>query len=141
MRWLFPLLFVLSCGPHYKNSAEIEVSYNGVVESVSNPLFNTPEEAQNAIDDGKKVDFLIFGTTYCPHSMALLDVLSESGWRNKVIVLNAADPWVNNVAKEMNLEGVPAMYVSTDDGKTMKGPIYGAERILFLLFQIFKGEM
>lgn len=141
IKYLFSLLLILSCGPQHKNSAEIEVSYDGKIESISNPLFNTPQEAKNSIGDGKKLDFLIFGTIYCPNSLALIDVLEQNGWRDKVLILNAADPWVLGVAKDMKLEGVPAMYISNDDSETMKGPIYGAERILFLLFEYFKGDL
>ena len=41
IKYLFPLLFMLACGPTPKRNAEIVTTYEGIVEHHENPDYNT----------------------------------------------------------------------------------------------------
>lgn len=137
MKHLFLILLLLSCGPHYNTNTELVMEYEGKVQSVSHPLFNTHQELKNAIGDGNPVDFTIFASTWCDNCKILMDLLEGEKWRDKVLVMNVDDPWVRDVARDLNLTGVPGMYVSLDDGDTATGPFYGAGDIYFILNEAF----
>ena len=123
MKWLIPLLFMLSCGPTPKRNAEIVVTYDGIVEAHHIPEFNTQEELVNALDDDKHPDFIIFSSPYCGACIDLKHRLKDLGWRDKVIVLNYHEEWVNFVAQHIGVTAVPSMIIDTDNGKT-NSPIY-----------------
>ena len=123
MKYLVFLLFILGCGPHHKNQAEIIVSYDGIVESHYHPDYNTEIELRNALNDDKHPDFIIFSSPYCGACDDLKHRLNDLGWRDKVIVLNFHDDWVNLIAQYIGITAVPSMIIDKDNGKT-KSPIY-----------------
>ena len=123
MKYLIFLLFLLGCGPHHKNQAEVIVMYDGVVEAHHFPDYNTESEFKNALNDDKHPDFIIFSSPYCGACVDLKHRLNDLGWRDKVIVLNYHDDWVNLIAKYIGIEAVPSMIIDKDNGKT-KSPIY-----------------
>ena len=123
MKYLVFLLFILGCGPHHKNQAEIIVSYDGIVESHYHPDYNTEIELRNALNDDKHPDFIIFSSPYCGACVDLKHRLNDLGWRDKVIVLNFHDDWVNLIAQYIGITAVPSMIIDKDNGKT-KSPIY-----------------
>ena len=88
MKWLFPLFFLLSCGPQHKTSVELVVEYEGKVESVSHPLFNTRQELRNTIGDGNPVDFTIFASTWCDNCKILMDLLEGE----KLSLIHISEP-------------------------------------------------
>ena len=123
MKYLIFLLFFLACGPHHKNQAEVIVTYDGIVESHYHPDYNTELELRNALNDDKSPDFNIFSSPYCGACVDLKHRLNDLGWRDKVIVLNFHDDWVNFIAQHMGITAVPSMIIDKDNGKT-KSPIY-----------------
>ena len=123
MKYLIFLLFLLSCGPHHKNQAEVVVSYDGVVESRYHPDYNTEVELRNALNDDKQPDFIIFSSPYCGACTDLKHILNNLGWRDKVIVLNFHDDWVNLIANYVGITAVPSMIIDKDNGNT-KSTIY-----------------
>ena len=123
MKYLFFLFFFLSCGPHHKNQAEVIVSYDGIVESHYHPDYNTEIELRNALNDDKQPDFIIFSSPYCGACTDLKHRLNDLGWRDKVIVLNFHDDWVNLIANYVGITAVPSMIIDKDNGKT-KSNIY-----------------
>ena len=123
MKYLLFLLFILGCGPHHKNQAEVIVSYDGIVESHYHPDYNTEIELRNALNDDKHPDFIIFSSPYCGACDDLKHRLNDLGWRDKVIVLNFHDDWVNLIAQYIGITAVPSMIIDKDNGKT-KSPIY-----------------
>ena len=123
MKYLFFLLFILGCGPHHKNQAEVIVSYDGIVESHYHPDYNTEIELRNALNDSKYPDFIIFSSPYCGACTDLKHRLDDLGWRDKVIVLNFHEEWVNLIAQYAGITAVPSMIIDKDNGKT-KSPIY-----------------
>lgn len=123
MKYLFFLLFILGCGPHHKNQAEVIVSYDGIVESHYHPDYNTEIELRNALNDDKQPDFIIFSSPYCGACTDLKHRLNDLGWRDKVIVLNFHDDWVNLIANYVGITAVPSMIIDKDNGKT-KSLIY-----------------
>ncbi len=123
MKYLFFLLFILGCGPHHKSQAEVVVSYDGIVESHYHPDYNTETELRNALNDDKHPDFIIFSSPYCGACDDLKHRLNDLGWRDKVIVLNFHDDWVNLIAQYIGITAVPSMIIDKDNGKT-KSPIY-----------------
>ena len=123
MKYLIFLLFILGCGPHHKNQAEVIVSYDGVVQSHYHPDYNTEAELKNALNDDKHPDFIIFSSPYCGACTDLKHRLNDLGWRDKVIVLNFHDDWVNLIAQYIGITAVPSMIIDKDNGKT-KSLIY-----------------
>lgn len=123
MKWLFVLLFFLSCGPHYKNQAEVVVTYEGVVESHTHPAYNTEIEFRDALDDDVSPDFIIFSAEWCNNCIDLRHLLVNLGWRDKVIVLNLQEDWVRYIANVIGIQSIPAMVIDYDNGKSIS-PIY-----------------
>ena len=123
MKYLFFLLFMLGCGPHHKNQAEVIVAYDGIVESHYHPDYNTEIELRNALNDDKQPDFIIFSSPYCGACTDLKHRLNDLDWRDKVIVLNFHDDWVNLIANYVGITAVPSMIIDKDNGKT-KSLIY-----------------
>ena len=60
MKWLIPLLFMLSCGPTPKRNAEIVTTYEGIVEHYENPAYNTEYELRNTLEDKQHRILLYF---------------------------------------------------------------------------------
>ena len=114
---------MLGCGPHHKNQAEVIVSYDGIVESHYHPDYNTEIELRNALNDDKQPDFIIFSSPYCGACTDLKHRLNDLDWRDKVIVLNFHDDWVNLIANYVGITAVPSMIIDKDSGKT-KSTIY-----------------
>ena len=123
MKYLIPLLFFLSCGPTPKRNAEIITTYEGIVEVHHNPEYNTEFELRDALNDDKYPDFIIFSSPYCGACVDLKHRLDDLGWRDKVIVLNFHEEWVNLIANYVGISAVPSMLIDKDNGKT-KSPIY-----------------
>lgn len=123
MKYIILLLAILSCGPHHKNQAEVIVAYDGIVQSHYHPDYNTEIELRNALNDDKHPDFVIFSSPYCGACVDLKHRLNDLGWRDKVIVLNFHDDWVNLIAQYIGITSVPSMIIDKDNGKT-KSPIY-----------------
>ena len=117
------MLFFLSCGPAPKRNAEIITTYEGIVEIHHNPEFNTETDLRNALNDDKTPDFIIFSSPYCGACTDLKHRLRDLGWRDKVIVLNFHEEWVNLIAQYIGITAVPSMIIDKDNGKT-KSPIY-----------------
>ena len=123
MKWLVFLLFFLSCGPAPKRNAEIITTYEGIVEVHHNPEFNTEQDLRNALDDDKHPDFVIFSSPYCGACIDLKHRLNDLGWRDKVIILNFHEDWVNLIAKHVGITAVPSLIIDSDGGNTIS-PIY-----------------
>lgn len=123
MKWLIPLFFMFSCVPTPERTAEIVVTYDGIVESHYDPQFNSEQDLREALDDDKYPDFVIFSSPYCGACIDLKHRLDDLGWRSKVIVLNFHEEWVNFVAQHVGITALPAMIIDKDSGKT-KSPIY-----------------
>ncbi len=123
IRYLIPLFFLLSCGPSPKRNAEIITTYDGIVEVHHNPKFNTELELREALGDDKSPDFIIFSSPYCGACTDLEHRLNDLDWRNKVIVLNFHEEWVNLIANYVGITAVPSMIIDKDNGKT-KSSIY-----------------
>ena len=123
MKWLLPLIFVLCCVPVAKRNAEIITTYEGIVEVHHNPEYNTEFELREALNDDKYPDFIIFSSPYCGACIDLKHRLDDLGWRNKVIVLNYHEEWVNLIANYVGIKAVPSMLIDKDNGKT-KSLIY-----------------
>ena len=123
MKHIILLFVLLSCGPHHKNQAEVIVSYDGVIESHYRPDYNTEIELRDALNDDKHPDFIIFSSPYCGACVDLKHRLNDLNWRDKVIVLNFHDDWVNLIAQYIGITAVPSMIIDKDNGKT-KSPIY-----------------
>ena len=123
MKWLFSLIFVLCCVPVPKRNAEIITTYEGIVEVHHNPEYNTEIELREALNDDKSPDFIIFSSPYCGACTDLKHRLKDLGWRDKVIVLNYHEDWVNLIAQYVGITAVPSMIIDKDKGNT-KSPIY-----------------
>ena len=83
MKYLIPLLFLLSCVPEQKRNAEITTMYNGVVEFHANPHWNSEIDLREALTDEQRPDFIIFSADWCEACHVLRDVIVSSGWRSK----------------------------------------------------------
>jgi thiol-disulfide isomerase/thioredoxin len=118
MKWLFPLIFVLCCVPISKRNAEIIVTYEGIVEAHHNPEYNTETELRETLNDDKSPDFIIFSSPYCGACIDLKHRLKDLDWRDKVIVLNYHEEWVNLIAQYVGITAVPSMIIDKDKGKT-----------------------
>ena len=135
MKYLFLLLFLLSCNQHYKNQAEVTVMYEGTIESYSNPAYNTEIEFKEALDDDVTPDFIIFSAEWCDNCIDLRHFLVNLGWREKVIVLNLQEDWVRYIANVIGVRSIPAMVVDNDNGNSIS-PIYvGQSEIGKILYE------
>ena len=135
MKYLILLLTLLSCGPHYKNQAEVIVTYDGIVEAHHHPDYNTEAEFKNALNDDKYPDFIIFSSPYCGACIDLKHILNNLGWRDKVIVLNFHEEWVNLIAQYIGVNAVPSMVIDKDGGKTISQIYVGSGEIGKQLFE------
>ena len=135
MKYLFFLLFILGCGPHYKNQAEVIVTYDGVVEAHHLPDYNTEAEFKNALNDDKHPDFIIFSSPYCGACIDLKHRINDLGWRDKVIVLNFHEEWVNFIAQHIGINAVPAMIIDKDGGETISQIYIGSGEIGKVLYE------
>jgi len=135
MRYLIPLLFILSCVPEQKRNAEITTMYNGVVEVHHLPDFDSEERFRNQLSDDKSPDFIIFSSPYCGACIDLKNILNNLGWRDKVIVLNFHEKWVNFVAQTVGINAVPAMIIDKDRGKTISKVYVGSGEIGKVLYE------
>ncbi len=135
MKWLIPLLFMLSCGPTPKRNAEIVTTYEGRVEHHVNPAYNTESELQNALDNKSTPDFIIFSAEWCPACRTLNDTIKGLGWREKVIILDLNQEWVKFIAETVGISGIPAMIVTYDGGGDKSELITGAGEIGKVLFE------
>jgi thiol-disulfide isomerase/thioredoxin len=135
MKYLIFLLFFLGCGPHYKNQAEVVVTYDGVVEAHHLPDFDSEEKFRNELSDDKGPDFIIFSSPYCGACIDLKNILNNLGWRDKVIVLNFHEKWVNFIAQTIGINAVPAMIIDKDRGKTISEVYVGSGEIGKVLYE------
>ena len=135
MKWLIPLLFLLSCGPTPKRNAEIVTTYEGRVEHYENPAYNTEAELRNSLDDEKGPDFILFSAGWCPSCRTLNDTINSLGWRKHVIILDLDQEWVKFVAETVGISGIPAMIVTYDGGGEKSELITGPGEIGKVLFE------
>ena len=129
MKYLFFLFFFLSCGPYYKNQAEVTVMYEGSVESYTHPAYNTEIEFKEALDDDVRPDFIIFSAEWCDNCIDLRHFLVNLGWRDKVIVLNLQEDWVRYIANVIGIRSIPAMVVDNDNGNSLSAIYVGQSEI------------
>ena len=135
MKWLIPLLFMLSCGPTPKRNAEIITTYEGIVEHYENPAYNTETELRNALDDKVSPDFIVFSAGWCPSCRTLNDTINGLGWREEVIILDLDQEWVRFLAKTVGISDIPAMILTYDGGGEKSELITGAGEIGKVLFE------
>ena len=135
MKWLIILIFLISCGPTPKRNAEIITTYEGVVEVHHNPEFNTELELRNTLSDDKAPDFIIFSSPYCGACIDLKHRLNDLGWRDKVIVLNYHEEWVNLIANYVGINAVPSMIIDKDNGNTKSKIFIGVGEIGKALYE------
>ena len=135
MKYLIFLLSLFACGPTHKNQAEVIVTYDGIVEAHHHPDYNTEAEFKNALNDSKSPDFIIFSSPYCGACADLKNILNNLGWRDKVIVLNFHEDWVNFIAQHIGVTAVPAMIIDKDGGKTISQIYVGSGEIGKQLFE------
>ena len=135
MKWLIPLLFMLSCGPTPKRNAEIVTTYEGIVEHYENPAYNTEYELRNTLEDEAAPDFIIFSADWCPSCRTLEDTINGLGWRGSVIVLDLNQEWVKFLAETIGISGIPAMIVPYDGGGEKSELIIGPGNISRVLFE------
>tara|TARA_B100001175_G_C19351120_1_gene562372 strand:+ start:405 stop:830 length:426 start_codon:yes stop_codon:yes gene_type:complete len=135
MKWLIPLLFMLSCGPTPKRNAEIVTTYEGIVEHYENPAYNTEYELRNALEDKAAPDFIIFSADWCPACRTLEDTINGLGWREDVIVLDLNQEWVKFLGETIGISGIPAMIVTYDGGGEKSELIIGPGDIGRVLFE------
>ncbi len=140
MKYLIPLLFLLSCVPEQKRNAEITTMYNGVVEFHANPHWNSEIDLREALTDEQRPDFIIFSADWCEACHVLRDVIVSSGWRSRVLILNMDQGWVRFLAKSCDISAVPSMIVTFDDGGLDSRLITGAGEIGKALFEILENK-
>ena len=132
--FLFFSIFLASCGPQPKSQAEVTVTYNGIVESYSHPDFNTEAELVAALKDNKIPDFIIFSSPFCGACNDLKRIIKDLGWREKIIVLNYHEKWVNLIGQTIGINAVPAMVIDKDKGQTISKIFIGTGEISRQLF-------
>ena len=135
MKYLIPLLFLLSCVPEQKRNAEITTMYNGVVEFRGGPEWDSEDILRRVLTDWRRPDFIIFSAEWCEACRILKDVIIESGWRSRVVLLNMDEDWVSYLANACDINTVPSMIVTFDDGGPDSGLVIGAGEIGKVLFE------
>lgn len=135
IKWIIPLVFLLSCGPTPKRNAEIITTYEGIVEHHENPAYNTEHELRKALDDDKSPDFIIFSAGWCPYCRTLVDTINGLGWREEVLILNLDQEWVKFLAEYVGIDGIPTMILTYDGGGEKSELITGPGEIGKVLFE------
>lgn len=137
----FALLFaftLVTCTPPGKRNADITVSYEDEVIYEVQSGWNTQADLVGASSDTEKEFYIIFSASWCSSCKILKNVINKMGWRDRVLMLNSDHKWVQDLAAEAGLEGIPQMFV-VGPNRTDKNSIFvGASEISWELFDVFE---
>lgn len=131
-------VFVIFCTPPQKRSADITVSYEDEVIYEVQSGWNTQVDLIEASSNTEKEFYVIFSASWCKSCKILKNVISKMGWRDKVLILNAEHKWVQELAEQISLEGIPQMFVIGPNRTDSNNMFVGASEISWELFDIFE---
>lgn len=131
-------VFVIFCTPPQKRSADITVSYEDEVIYEVQSGWNTQADLIKASSNTKKEFYVIFSASWCNSCKILKNVINKMGWRDKVLMLNSEHKWVQDLAAEAGLEGIPQMFAIGPDRTDKNSTFVGASEISWELFDVFE---
>jgi len=129
---------VVFCTPPQKRNADITVTYEDEVIHEIQSGWNTKVDLQKASENTEKEFYVIFSASWCGSCKILKNVINKMGWRDKVLILNADHTWVQELASEVNLEGIPQMLVIGPNRNDKNSKFVGASQISWELFEVFE---
>ena len=131
----FTLVF---CSAPGKRNADITVTYEDEVIHEIQTGWNTKHDLQKASENTEKEFYVIFSASWCSSCKILKNVINKMGWRDKVLILNAEHTWVQELAAEISLEGIPQMFVIGPKRNDKNSKFVGASNISWELFEVFE---
>ncbi len=135
---LFLAALVVFCTPPGKRNADITVTYENEVIHEIQSGWNTKHDLQKASENTEKEFYVIFSASWCGSCKTLKNVIDKMGWRGKVLILNADHTWVQELAAEISLEGIPQMFVIGPNRNDKNSKFVGASQISWELFDVFE---
>ena len=129
---------VVFCTSPGKRNADITVTYENEVIHEIQSGWNTKQDLQKASENPEKEFYVIFSASWCSSCKTLKNVIEKMGWRDKVLILNADHAWVQELAAEISLEGIPQMFVIGPDRNDKNSKFVGASQISWELFDVFE---
>ncbi len=135
---LFLAIVVVFCTPPGKRNADITVTYEDEVIHEIQSGWNTEQDLRTAAENVDKEIYIIFSASWCPSCKILKNVINKMGWRDKVLLLNSEQGWVQKLAATMNLEGLPQMLVVGPNRDEKNSKFVGASQISWELFEVFE---
>ncbi len=131
-------VFAVFCTPPGKRNADITVTYEDEVVHEVQSGWNTLADLQEASDNTEKEFYVIFSASWCSSCKILKDVIEKMNWREKVLILNSDHKWVQDLAAEISLEGIPQMIVLGPNRTEKNNKFVGASQISWELFDVFE---
>ena len=135
---LFVAMMVVFCTPAGKRNADITVTYEDEIVHEIQTGWNTKYDLQKASKNTEKEFYVIFSASWCSSCKILKNVINKMGWREKILMLNADHAWVQELAAELNLEGIPQMFVIGPKRNDKNSIFVGASNISWELFDVFE---
>ena len=139
--WVFLAFFLCfltpSCVAEQKRNAELVVTYQGKVVHRAGSRYTGEKEFINKLNDEKMPDFVLFSSQWCQSCRHVEKKVQDFGWKNKIIVLNLDEKWVNFIAGQLGLRGVPALIIVHNKGKQRDMIYYGPTTIINKIYSHF----
>ena len=126
------------CTPPGKRNADITVTYEDEVIHEVQSGWNTRSDLIKASSNTEKEFYVIFSASWCNSCKILKNVIDKMGWRDKVLMLNSEHKWVQELAEETGLEGIPQMFVIGPNRNDKNSKFVGASEISWELFDVFE---
>jgi thiol-disulfide isomerase/thioredoxin len=130
LHFVTTILFFLSasCASYTPRKADLVVTYDDKVIKSSGPTWTTQEELVQTVAQNKKV-YIVFIATWCEPCKVLVRISKTEGWLGKVHFLNIDEVWVNAIARDMKITGVPSLVVASDRGAVTNKILYGLPQV------------
>jgi thiol-disulfide isomerase/thioredoxin len=135
---IFLAIVVVFCGPPQMRDADITITYESKVIHETQSGWNTEYDLRKASEDKKKEYYIIFSASWCTSCKTLMNIINKMDWRNKVLLLNSEHVWVQSLASETNLEGIPQMLVVGPNRSEKNNKFVGASQISWELYELFE---
>lgn len=137
MRWFFTILILLFIGPscgttQQHRNASISVSREGQIVHESSRYISSRIEFLDVMDKPSK-KYIIFMLETCPNCEVLRQAMIKSKHINKVLLLDLKQDWVYDLYKAGQIEGVPTMITTNDNGKFEYKLIGSTNIIMYLI--------
>lgn len=134
--FLFLFLFP-SCVAEQKRNADLVVTYQGNVVHRGYSWYSSEKDFIKKLNDEEMPDFILFSSNWCRSCKLVKQKIEQFGWKDKIIVLNLDENWVNFIAGHLELRGIPALIIAKNKGKERDMVYYGPSTIVNKIYSHF----